>query len=105
MQYYGARWGHVHGPQESYHQARRCSTLATILVYTTHGSDEPTRASLAFHMALGAVEAGHQPQIALVGDGTYLMKDSVAESIHGVAVPPLTELLAKAAEHTVPIHV
>jgi predicted peroxiredoxin len=79
--------------------------MATILCSTTYGSDDPTRASLPFHMALGAVEAGHQPEIALIGEATYLMKDFVAETVLGVAVPPLKELLANAIQHKIPIYV
>jgi predicted peroxiredoxin len=79
--------------------------MGTVLYSSTYGSDDPTRASLPFHMALGAIEAGHQPRIALIAEATYLMKDAVAETIHGVGMPSLTELLAKAIEHQIPIHV
>ena len=79
--------------------------MAKVLYSSTYGSDDPTRASLPFHMALGAIEAGHQPEIALIAEATYLLKDSVAETIHGVGMPSLPELLAKAIEHTIPIHV
>jgi predicted peroxiredoxin len=79
--------------------------MAKVLYSSTYGSDDPTRASLPFHMALGALEAGHQPEIALVAEATYLLKDSVAENIHGVGMPALSELLASAIEHKIPIHV
>jgi predicted peroxiredoxin len=79
--------------------------MATILYVGTHGSDEATRASLPFHAAVGAIEAGHQPQIVLVGDATYLAKPSVASEIRGVAVPPLTELQQKLVDHGAPIYV
>jgi predicted peroxiredoxin len=80
--------------------------LATILYTSTYGSDDPTRASIPFVSAvLGALEAGHQPQIALLGEATYLMKDCIAEQIDGVGWPPLKELLAKAIDHGVPIYV
>lgn len=79
--------------------------MATILYIGTFGSDDPTRATLPFLSASGAIEAGHQPQIALIGEATYLMKDSVAETIQGVATPGLKELLAKLIENGVPIHV
>ncbi len=79
--------------------------MARILYSSTYGSDDPTRASLPFHMAMGAIEAGHQPEIALVAEATYLMKDTVAATIQGVGMPSLKELLAHAVEHNVPIHV
>lgn len=50
--------------------------MATILYVGTYGSDDPTRASLPFHAAIGAIEAGHQPQIALMGEATYVWTGS-----------------------------
>jgi len=35
--------------------------MARILLIATHGSEDPTRAGLAFLFATGAIEAGHQP--------------------------------------------
>jgi uncharacterized protein involved in oxidation of intracellular sulfur len=79
--------------------------LGKVLYSSTYGSDDPTRASLPFHMALGAVEAGHQPQIALIAEATYLMKASLADTIQGVGIPSLKDLLARVTEHNIPIHV
>ena len=39
--------------------------MAKIFIIATHGSEDPTRAGLAFFMAKGAIEAGHQPEILL----------------------------------------
>jgi uncharacterized protein involved in oxidation of intracellular sulfur len=72
--------------------------MAIILYVGTHGSDDPTRASLPFHAATGAIEAGHAPQIALLGDATYLAKPSVAAEIRGVAMPALSQLLSTLAQ-------
>ena len=55
--------------------------MATILYVGTAGSDDPTRAGLPFNFALGAVEAGHQPQIFLAGEAAYLMKEDVAAAV------------------------
>ena len=79
--------------------------MGKILYSSTYGSDDPTRASLPFHMALGAIEAGHQPEIALIAEATYLMKDAVAETIQGVGMPSFKELLANAIQRNIPIHV
>jgi predicted peroxiredoxin len=79
--------------------------MATILFYGTHGTDEPTRAVLPFHMAKGALEAGHTPEITLIGDAVYLMKDSIAKDVKGVAVPNaydiIMELAAKGVKLTI----
>jgi predicted peroxiredoxin len=79
--------------------------MATILYSSTHGSDDPTRATIPFVMALGAVEAGHQAQIALIGEAAYLAKDIIVENVHGVGWPPLKELVAQAAEKGVRVFV
>ena len=56
-------------------------------------------------MAMGAIEAGHEPEIALIAEATYLMKDTVADTIQGVGMPSLKDLLSHAVEHKVPIYV
>jgi predicted peroxiredoxin len=78
--------------------------MATILYSTSYGSDDSTRATIPFVAALGAVEAGHQPQVMLLGEATYLMKDTVADAVHGVGFAPLNELLPKIIEHGIPIY-
>jgi predicted peroxiredoxin len=79
--------------------------MATILFYGTHGPDEATRAVMPFHLAKGALEAGHTPKIVLIGDASFLMKDSIAKEVKGVAVPNafdiIAELAAKGVEMTV----
>ena len=80
--------------------------MARILYVTATGPSDPTRASLAFHLAAnGAVEAGHEADIVLAGDAAELVKPGVAEGVRGVGIPPLGELLAKAGEKGVPVHV
>lgn len=56
-------------------------------------------------MAVGAIEVGYQPQIALMGEATYLMKAEIAGHIQGVGMPSLAELLSKLVEHQVPVYV
>lgn len=79
--------------------------MARILYVGTAGSDDPTRAGFPFNFALGAIEAGHQPEIFLAGEAAYLMKAEVAGGIHPVGMPPLREMVAKVVEHAVPIYV
>lgn len=55
--------------------------MARILYVVTAGSDDPIRAALPFNFALGALEAGHQPEIFLTGEGVYLLKEDVAGSV------------------------
>lgn len=79
--------------------------MARILYVGTSGSDDPTRAAFPFNFALGAVEAGHQPEIFLAGEAAYLMKADVAAAILPVGMPPLREMLEKLVQQRVPIYV
>ena len=79
--------------------------MAHILFYGTHGSDEPTKAVLPFHMAKGALEAGHSAEVTLIGDATYLMKDAIAREVKGVAVPNAAEIIAELAGRGLKINV
>ena len=79
--------------------------MATILYISTHGTDDPTRATFPFFLAKGAIEAGHQPRITMMMDNVLLMKDAMAENIQGVGIPPFKELLDFAVESKVPITV
>jgi predicted peroxiredoxin len=79
--------------------------MAKILYVGTAGSDDPTRAGFPFNFALGAIDAGHQPEIFLAGEGAYLMKDEIAGAVFPVAMAPLAEMLQKVINHGVPIYV
>ena len=67
--------------------------MAKLLISTATGSQDPTRASIPFHIAVnGGVPAGAECEIVLMGDATELLKPGVAEGVRGVGVPPLQEL-------------
>lgn len=78
--------------------------MAKILAISTHATDDPTRSSLAFIVAAGAIEAGKEAAIALVGEGVYLAKEEVAKSIQGVAAPPLSDVIGKVVEGKIPVY-
>ncbi len=78
--------------------------MARILFIATHGSEDPTRAGLAFLFAKGAVEEGHQPEVILAGDAAVLARQTVAENIIPVGLPPLKDLMAFALERKVPVY-
>ena len=42
--------------------------MAKILYLGTAGSDDPTRAGFPFNFAMGALDAGHQPEVFLAGE-------------------------------------
>lgn len=78
--------------------------MARILIISTHGSEDPTRAGMAFIMAKGAVEAGHRPEILLAGDASVLARKTVADSVLPVGLPPLKELAQFAVDNKVPVY-
>jgi predicted peroxiredoxin len=77
--------------------------MATILYIGKYGAANPVEATMPFHFAVGALDAGHQPQIILSGEATHLIIGSIATQVHGMGIPPLQELLQKVIEHSVPI--
>jgi predicted peroxiredoxin len=79
--------------------------MATILYIGASGTDDPTRATIPFVAASGAVEAGHQPQLALAGEATYLIKSDIAEQVHGVGLAPLKDVMSQLIANGVPIYV
>ncbi len=72
--------------------------MATLLYHSTHGSDDPTRASFVYVAANGAVEAGHTAEVFLTAEAVYLMKDEVMNSLVPVGWPPFKEILQKAID-------
>ena len=78
--------------------------MAKLLYVGTHASDNPTKAGLVFRGAIGASEAGHEPQVALLGEAVNLMRGDVAASTIGPGFGPTSELIATAVSNGTPIH-
>ena len=51
-----------------------------IMMKSAWGSDDPTRAAFVFAHGLALAEAGHEVQIFLTGEATYLMRKATADS-------------------------
>ena len=79
--------------------------MARILYLGTAGSDDPTRAGFPFNFAMGALDAGHQPEIFLAGEAVYLMKDTVIAAVQPVAMPARKEMLDELVAQKVPVYV
>ena len=72
----------------------------------TSGSSDATRASIPLHLAVnGSVEVGHTVGVVLAGDATELLRREVRESLEGVGLPPLRELLDKARQRELAVYV
>ena len=74
-----------------------------IMMKTAWGSDDPTRASFAFSHGLALAEAGHEVQIFLTGEATYMMRKATVNAIMPVGWPPLSETLEKVVAKRIPI--
>jgi len=77
-----------------------------LLIVTSAGPQDPTRASVPFHIAVnGAKPAGTEVAIALAGDAAELMKPEVIANVVGVGVPRLRELMDKCLDQDVRVYV
>ncbi len=79
--------------------------MAKILAVATHGTDDPTKSTLAIITAVGALGADKEVGIALLGEAVYLVKEGVANTVHGVGFPPLPELIDTVVKGNVPVYV
>lgn len=78
--------------------------MAKLLLIGTYATDDPTRATMPFIAATGALERGHEPKIVLMGEAVYLLKDNIAGSVHGVGFPPLQEFVENMVSQDVPFY-
>ena len=74
-----------------------------IMMKSAWGSDDPTRASFAFIHGLALSDAGHDVQIFLTGEATYLMRKATVDAIKPIGWPPLSETLEKLVAKRIPV--
>ena len=74
-----------------------------IMMKSAWGTDDPTRASFAFAHGLALADAGHEVQIFLTGEATYLMRKATADAVMPVGWPPLSEMREKVAAKHIPV--
>ena len=80
--------------------------MAGLLIVTATGPEEPTRASVPFHIAVnGAKPNGTEAAIALAGDAAELVKPDVIANVIGVGIPPLRDLVDKCLEQDLRVYV
>lgn len=76
------------------------------LYWASSGTSDPTKASIPFHLAVnGSVEVGHDTAIVLAGDAAEIILGDNPETLQGVGLPPMSELLEKVRKHKVPVYV
>ena len=77
-----------------------------IAYFASAGTADPTRASIPLHLAAnGSVEVGHETAVILGGDAAELLLGDTAQTLEGVGVPPVRDLLNKLRDHAVPVYV
>jgi peroxiredoxin family protein len=89
------------GPIETQETASR--KKLKIMMKSAWGSDDPTRASFPFIHGLALAEAGHDVQIFLTGEATYLMRKATADAVMPVGWPPLRETREKVVAKHIPV--
>ena len=67
--------------------------MGKILAMATHATDDQTKSTGAFVTAIGALGAGKEVCIVLVGEAAYLAKEEVAKNVYGVGFSLLPELI------------
>ena len=77
------------------------------LYIVTKGVNDATLASVPLHIAAnGSLEVGQQEvSVVLAGDATDLAVEDNAQTMEGVGVPPVRELLSKLQDRRVPVYV
>jgi len=84
-------------------QTPRPQKKLKIMMKSAWGSDDPTRASFPFLHGLALAEAGHEVQIFLTGEATYLMRKATADAVMPVGWPPLSETREKVVAKHIPV--
>jgi predicted peroxiredoxin len=84
-------------------KAQESKKSLKIMMRSSWGTDDPTRASFVFAHALALADAGHDVQIFLTADATYLMRKTTADAIIPIGWPPLAELREKIVAKRIPV--
>ncbi len=79
--------------------------MSKILIKTAWGSDDPTKAAMAFIHAKALADAGHEVHLLLLGEAAYLMRETTAASVVPVGWPPVAEVMRQVIAQGTPLHV
>jgi len=74
-----------------------------IMMRSGWGTDDPTRGSFVFAHALAFADAGHDVQIFLTGEATYLMRKATVDAVKPIGWPALSEMMQKIVAKGVPV--
>lgn len=77
-----------------------------VVYVATAGKADPTKASMPLHLAVnGSVEIGDDVSLLIGGDAAEIIVGDTPDTLEGVGLPPLRELLAKVRDHELPVFV
>jgi uncharacterized protein involved in oxidation of intracellular sulfur len=76
-----------------------------VVVSVTHGTNDPTQATLGILAAKSAVDQGHDVTVWLQGEAAVLANKNVYPSVQGVNMPALKDAMEALVEKQVPIWV
>lgn len=76
-----------------------------LVVAVTHGTDDPTQATLGVLAAKAAVEQGHDVTVWLQGEGAVLANREIYPHVQGVNMPALKDALEDLVAREVPVWV
>ena len=83
--------------------ARTPAKRLNIMMRSGWGTDDPTRGSFVFAHALAFADAGHDVQIFLTGEATYLMRKATVDAVKPIGWPPLSEMMEKIIAKHIPV--
>ena len=84
-------------------KAQETKKTLKVLMRSSWGTDDPTRASFVFAHALALADGGHEVQIFLTADATYLMRKATSDAVLPIGWPPLSELREKVVAKHIPV--
>jgi hypothetical protein len=94
----------VASPSETRAQStQESSKKLKIMMKSAWGSDDPTRGSFVFSHGLALADAGHEVQIFLTGEATYLMRKATVDAVKPIGWPPLSETMEKVVAKRIPV--
>lgn len=65
--------------------------MSRLLVHLATGPENPTRAALALLVARTALEAGHEVDLFIAGDGVSVLRPETLDAGHGIGTGHLRE--------------
>jgi uncharacterized protein involved in oxidation of intracellular sulfur len=91
--------------QPTRHPKPAGTTMTSMIISGSRGTDDPTMASLPFIAAKTAKEAGHDVVLWLWNEAVTIGRQGVADHVVGVNLTPLKDLLAAVQAADIPIWV